>query len=262
MTGEPEPVCARVLERLRSAGCVPAGARAVFLGGSVARGWDNGTSDIDVYLITETQWASQTAVHVRVDLEPGTIPMELVELSGATVDVEYWTARQFERLLEKVNAVGAGTSRLSALTREELLILERLGTALVCSGGAWVSDAQTQLAATPFRSLNVSHWFDLADDRLEDALGQRDFGDLHSAVLSARLAFGFTVDGLLASHGEVGQNPKWRARRAAAAAPAQLPFQEYWRIETMRDYDDASPERWVDHVARICRRVIADTDAG
>jgi hypothetical protein len=97
----------------------------------------------------------------------------------------------------------------------------------------------------------------LLDHYTEDAVGMRANNDMNSAVLAARQALGFAVDALLASHGELETQPKWRARRMREVLPSELSYDEYWDLETMRSYDKDAPERWVDEVLLLCQRIAA-----
>ena len=249
----------RLVDTMSRAGTLPADTLAVFVGGSVARGWNNEWSDIDAYVVSRSPWPGAEAK--TAPLDPPRLPVELLDLDGVLVDAEYWTADQLAQVLAKLTPDGTGRASLLGLVREEMSLLDRLAHPLVCTGADWVGQAQAAIEASPFRSLAVTMFFDALDQRVEDALGQLRAGDTHSAVLSARLAYGFAVDGLLARYGEVGQNPKWRARRLAAARPAELPWDDWWRVETMADYDDADPGGWVRAVCRECRRITTVVDA-
>jgi hypothetical protein len=252
----------QLVAALSDAGVLPPDTRAVFVGGSVARGWHNALSDIDAYVMTAEPWSSPSAWRMPMELDPPVIAMELVHLGGVPVDAKYWTEGQYARVLAKLAATDPGPSPLLRMADEEKLLLERIRHPLICCGEQWMRQAQAELAASPHRRLVVTLSFDMVDARVDDALGQLSAGDVHSAVLSVRLAHGHAIDGLLASHGEVGTQPKWRARRLAEVKPPELPYDDYWRVETMADYDPADPAGWVRRIARECRRITTVVDAG
>jgi hypothetical protein len=104
----------------------------------------------------------------------------------------------------------------------------------------------------------VARSLDYLDLSTEDATGQLDNDDVESAVIAAKLAFGSAVDALLASHGEFGHNEKWRARRMRAVTPKELSFEDYWSVETMRDFDPATPRSWVEQVLARCNRIATE----
>ena len=249
----------RLLDTMAASAALPDDTLAVFVGGSIARGWNNEWSDIDAYVVSRTPWAGGSAK--TVPLDPPRLPVGLLDLDGVLVDLEYWTAGQVEQVLAKLAAPADAQSPLLALVREEMSLLDRVCHPLVCTGADWVADVAAAVAAGPLRPLAVSLQFDMVDMRVEDALGQLAAGDVHSAVLSTKLAYGFAVDGVLARYGEIALNAKWRARRLADAKPAELDFDAWWRVETMADYDDADPGGWVRAVCRECRRITTVVDA-
>lgn len=250
----------RLVDTMARAETLPADVLAVFVGGSTARGWNNEWSDIDAYVVSRTPWTGSTAKSVPLD--PPRLPQELLDLDGVMLDVEYWTGSQFEQVLAKLTPAEGSGSPLAGLVREEMSLLDRVTHPLVCVGDEWMAGAAAAVAASPFRRLAVTLFFDMLDMRVEDALGQLAAGDVRSAVLSTRLAYGYAVDGALARYGEIALNPKWRARRLAAAKPAELDEDAWWRVETMADYDDADPAAWVRAVCRECRRITTVVDAG
>lgn len=241
---------------LRARGLLPEAYRALYVAGSVVRGWGNATSDLDIYLVTDEPWAEAGQEIAPVALTPGTVAVNVTYVDGQRWDVEYWLDAQVDQMLAKVSAAEfeAHGGERNQLTRRELDFLERLGHAVPAGGADWLATRREQLRASAFRQIVVSDFLHYCDVYAEDALGQLAAGDLDSSVLSARMAFGCAVDGMLAGLGEFNQSPKWRARRFRAAAP-DMPFDEYWAIETMRDFDPAAPGRWVEHVIATCRRI-------
>lgn len=115
-----------------------------------------------------------------------------------------------------------------------------------------------QVAKSALRAIGVGRNFHAADIYIEDAVGQLKAGDLKSAVLSARGAFGHAVDGLLFSFGGIDGNMtvnKWRARHLAEIDQDIISFDEYWAIETMRDYADAHAAEWVEKTILACHQI-------
>jgi hypothetical protein len=67
---------------------------------------------------------------------------------------------------------------------------------------------------------------------------------------------GFAIDALLEGHGEYGsQSPKWRPNRFRAVSPSFLTFDDYWTLETMREYDISAPANWIREVLTICQEI-------
>ncbi|MGA5699815.1 nucleotidyltransferase domain-containing protein [Peterkaempfera bronchialis] len=244
------------LSPLRQHGLIPRGALAVFVVGSAARGWHNPRSDFDVYVVTRTERVSSSGGTVPVPLEPPRLSTELFYTQSRRWDVTYWLDSQIDQIFAKVSWEAFETGRVTEDTlvlREELL-LGRLGSCLPLLGEAWLARCRSRLAESAFHSFAVVRSLGAADDAVEDALGQLEAGDLESATISARLAFGHVINALLESHGEYGSHlPKWRPNRFRAVAPQAISFADYWRVETMEGYDTADPAPWIEGVLTLCQ---------
>lgn len=178
--------------------------------------------------------------------------------AGQRWEITYWSDSQIDQMLDKVSwrAYEAGAVAEDALSRREELSLTRLVNCLPLIGEEWIGAVRTRIAESALRSFVVARSLGDADDAVEDALGQMESGDLQSATISARMAFGHSVDALLEGTGEYGSHmPKWRANRFKAAAPSMLSFEDYWAIETMRGYAPADPRAWINHVLTICQDI-------
>jgi hypothetical protein len=247
----------RVVPGLDERRLLPPTRRCVFTAGSLIRGWGNRTSDLDIYIVTRSEWRSDTGQLKPVQLIPDMVAAEAFYVDGRKWDVEYWLDIQVEQALAKMSWAeyedhpDAGRE-LSWLEDD---FLERLSYAVALENDVWLREKATQLAGSAFGSIRIQRALDLLDLATEDAVGQLDGGDVESAVLAVRLAFGHAVDALLASHGEYGHNEKWRARRMLAIAPPQLSFHDYWAVETMRDFDPTAPRAWVERVLERCQRI-------
>lgn len=245
------------LEELRNRGFLPEDFAAVFIGGSVARGWNNPLSDIDFYVVVPEPWASETADHVTVPLTPNRIATEAFDVDGRRWEVRYWLSSQMEQVLEKISwdDFDGGVVPGYKLNHLEETLLERIGKGLPLAGQSWIEEKRQVISESALRAITVTRELGASDDLIEDALGQLQNKDVPSAVLSARSAFGHSVNALLASAGDYDGTDKWRSRRMRAVNPEWLPYDLYWEIETMRRLDPQSPEDWVIDVCRLCKRL-------
>lgn len=252
----------RLLAELADQGLLPDTYLCVYAAGSLVRGWGNETSDLDLYVVTPTPFAGAGADFHPVALEPDRIPVAVPRFGALRGDVEYWTTGQYEQLMEKISWAEYRSERDTGATvsQFERDCLVKLGHAIALDGEDWLAERQRTLAGSAFGRTIAARSLDLADTFAEDALGQLSSGDPESAVLTAKLAFGYAADALLAHHGEFGTTAKWRSRKYRAAAPEALPFDQYWDIETMRDYDPAAPGRWIEHVIGCVRRVSMEVE--
>ena len=252
-----------VLERLRGEGLLPTDTLAVLCVGSVARGWANERSDYDLVVVTREPFADDRARGLPVPLQPATLPTVGLRVDGRRWEIKYWLDTQMDQMFAKISRerFEAGNHASRALIDVEELALERLIPAITLTGEEWVEARRRELAESAFRSFAVSRSLAGMDSAVEDALGQLAAGDAESAVLSARRAIGHVVDALLESHDCYGSaQPKWRARRFREAGPAEVPFEQYWALETMRDLDPAAPDRWVERTVQWCRRLCMEVE--
>ncbi|WP_371640720.1 hypothetical protein [Streptomyces virginiae] len=242
------------LDQLRTMGLLPPSWVCVFEAGSLVRGWGNASSDVDLYVVSDEPWTSDGASRHSVPLMPTDVLGEETFVGGMRWDMRYWTLSQVEQVLAKVtwDVFKQGTVEL---VLREVQLLDRLTFGAAAGGHELLSDWRARVEASAFRSVLAARALNMADSRVEDAVGQLEAGDLDSAVLSARAAFQFTVDALLASVGECGPGEKWRARRVRAAAPSVLPYDKYWALETMRSLDLADPAPWINEVISVCRGI-------
>jgi hypothetical protein len=248
------------LAELERHGLLPSSYEAVYAGGSLVRGWGNDRSDLDIYVIVAEPWRSDSAQIDTVALRPDTIPVEVLYVDKRRWDVEYWLESQVDQLFGKVAAdqLEGGQPAGRRMTYPEVCFLERVGHAGLVDRDDWVHERQRQLEGSPVAEVMALRALHMMDVYTEDVVGQLAAGDVVSAVLTAKIALRYAVDALLASHGEFGESLKWFAHRFRAADPPELGFDEYWALETMRSFDPAAPERWVEEVLMLCRRISSE----
>ena len=245
------------LEPLRRRELIPEDSQAVVVVGSAARGWNNARSDHDVYVVTTRAWDTPTSRPIPMPLDPPGVQSETFHEDGRRWEVTYWLDGQIDQLLAKVSweEYERGLAG-EALTPREEVSLGRMANCLTLQGEDWVEVCRKRLADSAFKSFLVVRSLNLADDAVEDALGQLEAGNPESATISARRAFGHAVDALLESHGEFGSHmPKWRPTRLRAVAPEFLDFERYWALETMRGYDADDPKPWILEVLGLCQDI-------
>ncbi|MFD8805373.1 nucleotidyltransferase domain-containing protein [Streptomyces sp. NPDC059597] len=245
----------RCLPELAGRGLLPASYHSAFVVGSLARGWANRASDVDVYVVGDAPWTGSLSSAIRVPLTHAEVPTETWYTGDLRWEVKYWTTGQLAEILRKVSWDSFETVSPigQLLSRDEEQLLERLLFCHPLDGEEWVARQRELIGSSAFGASVVSYCLTNADDFVDDALGQLADGDTASAVLSARQAFGHVVDALLASHGECNRLVKWRARRMLAAQPEALPYERYWEVETMAGFDPAAPEKWVRDVVALCK---------
>lgn len=241
----------------------PTDTVAIFVSGSMVRGWGNETSDLDVHVITGQAYESSVGENVHVALEPHTLQYERIFVNGRRWDIEYWSQGQVDQLLGKVSweSYEDPDAPWSTASQAEMGMLERLPYAVEADGAGWLERVQRQLTESAHRTILVAASLRDADGLIEDAVGQLNAGDYHSAVLAARMAFAHIVDALQASLGQFGSSwPKWRARRMSLVESPALTFEQYWQVERMATYRDEDPAAWITETLETCRRISMDLD--
>ncbi|MEV8511991.1 hypothetical protein [Dactylosporangium sp. NPDC051484] len=251
------------LAELQRRGLVPDDWIAVLCVGSVALGWDNPGSDYDFVVVSTSEWAGDRAGSVPVQVRPRSVPIAVTTVDNRRWEIKFWLDTQVDQVFAKVSHARFESGRAPSreLVDAEELFLERLTTCVPLCGADWVERRQTALARSAFRAFTVTRSLAQADASVEDALGQLAEGDVISAVLAARIAFGHAIDALLESRGRYGsRSAKWRARRFQEANPPHLSFERYWAFETMAGLDPAAPERWVEQVVEVCKNLSLEAE--
>jgi hypothetical protein len=196
-------------------------------------------------------------------LDPPTLRHERIYADGRRWDIEYWSRGQVEQLLHKVSweSYGNPEAPWATVSRDEIAMLERLPYAVAAEGDAWLEGVRQRLAESAHRRILVGMSLRQAGGFVEDAAGQLQSGDVDSAVLATRLAFGHTVDAVQAGLGQFGSNwPKWRARRMTLINSPDLPFEQYWEVETMQTYRQDDPVGWITSTLELCRRLSSELE--
>lgn len=248
------------LSAIEKRGWLPSSTLCIYNAGSLVLGWGNEASDADYFVVTEEPWAGETNNAYATSADPGFVPSLAACIGDRRVDVEYWQDRQVAQIIDNVSWQRFDNNQKAAdlVTNHDFDVLQRIGHARALRGAKWLEARRGQVAKSALGAIGVGRNFNYADIFLEDAVGQLKANDLKSAMLSARIAFGYAVDGLLFSTGGVGGNTpanKWRARHLAEIDQDIIPFEEYWAIETMRDYDDAHAVEWIEKTILTCRRI-------
>jgi hypothetical protein len=253
----------KILAEFAARSLMPAERLAIFMVGSAVLGWANRGSDHDFCVIVRSPWRRVGAVRTLVPLQPQQVTGEAFQVDGRRWEVKYWLDGQVDQMLRKVSwrRFEAGASSTLPFVESEESFLERLFTCVPIEGDEWVRRRRADLRSTAFQAFLVTRSLTLADDCVEDALGQVGDGDLESAVLSARKAFGHAVDALLESRGHYGsQISKWRARRVKAARLPALSFERYWEVEAMTGFCAADPRPWIDKVVTFCKQLSIEVE--
>lgn len=234
----------------------------VFEGGSTVRGWSNQHSDLDLYAILPEVREPADGEFTKIPCGAAGGHFYRRALVGAVDgDLQVWRRAQVVSLVTAMHISEVHESRVVgiALTNYEVDFLGRLWHGRALSGGDDVARWQQRLRASDARQVMADRSLRLADNAVVDAVGQLETDDVRSATLAVLRAHGHAVDAALAMCGEFSASSKWRARRVEEARPAQFTLDEYWAVETMRDYH-ADPVTWIEGVLVTCQNIAASVE--
>jgi predicted nucleotidyltransferase len=247
----------KCLPELSNRGLLPANYESIVVVGSRARGWANEGSDCDIYVITAEPWHGPRTMETRLHVTPETVPIAVEFVDERRWEIKYFLQSQIDQVLDKVTSEqSADGTTDSEVTLPEQLLLVRLAYAIAVAGEEKLAVCQRRIRESRFRSVLVSQALDLLDSCSEDAVGALGSGDRETAVVATKRAFIHAVQALLASHDEY-ESGKWRSRAMRLLDPEELPFDEYWAIETMRTFDPEAAHLWVEQVLTTCQRISA-----
>jgi hypothetical protein len=236
--------------------------RCVFLSGSSTRGWSHATSDHDFFVITDDPVAvDATVVKHDLSVEPPEVRVVVRHVDGVRWDVEFWQDAQVRQIVDRCFVDDPDAPLRRPFTHCEVDLAYRLLQGIALSGEGWLGSVRSSLERSRLRSILVNRALHGADALLDDTAGLLLSGDLHTAALAVRDAFGRVVDALLIDAGELCPGPKWRARRLQEVRPDALPWDEYWAVETMRAYAPERARSWIEDTMDRCRRLMLEIDA-
>jgi hypothetical protein len=237
---------------------IPENAVCVFVSGSLVAGWGHAASDVDLSVVTELPVTITPTTVMDLTLSPDPIPIATAYgRDGQRYGIEYWTTKQVQTMLD---TVARGVHDRPRPGSGDIDCFYRISVGVAITGAAWLQRAQDQLAASALPGLLAVDKFGDVDSHIEDAVGLMEVGDRESSVLAARQALGHAVDGYLAARGSLSPEEKWRYRKLAEVPDGPLDPDEYWRLETMRDFDPADPNAWVMRVIEVCNSLIMEVD--
>ncbi|HXM55183.1 MAG TPA: nucleotidyltransferase domain-containing protein [Candidatus Dormibacteraeota bacterium] len=236
--------------------------RCVFMSGSSTRGWAHATSDLDFFVIIDEPVAiDATLVKHDLSVEPPEVRVLVRRTDDVRWDVEFWLDAQVRQIVDRCFVEDPDQSLRRPFTHCEADLAYRLRQAIALSGEPWLEDVRSALERSRLQSILVNRALYGADGLLDDTAGLLLSGDLHTAALAVRDAFGRVVDALLIDAGELCPGPKWRARRLLEVRPNALPWDEYWSVETMRAYTPEHARSWIEDTMDRCRRLMMEIDA-
>lgn len=228
---------------------------ASFIGGSIARGWAHAFSDVDVVVVVDALPSGDDYEQVRAGRSA--VRVRTAVVAGRRCELKYWLAPELDEAIERSSWSSFDRGE-AVFHNEERVLLDRIGWGVVLTGSPWLQSRIELLSRGAFATTIAVDRLNRADAAMEDLAGAALGGDIMTATLCARRAYGYAVDAFIASRGDTGQEGKWRARRVRALGGEILPYDDYCRAETLRDHDP-EPERWLSQMVNAAQRLALET---
>jgi hypothetical protein len=247
-----------ILERFPSL----ASADAVGLTGSVAAGWGNPYSDIDIYAFSDAEL--DLPVDETAELWPGSDKngldwMEWIGRYGdIRVDLSVWPTNAVSRALRSVRAPEDAEFYSGGSSLEDFLYRVSIATPL--AGADLFARLREEIADSGYRQAVARHSKVVAENALTDALGQIEAGDTKTALVSALRAAACVTDLCLLLAGELCRGEKWILRRLEKAPQCGISLAEYRSIAFESPRPDESDGEAALRIARWAQAQIVRTE--
>ncbi|MEV0460629.1 hypothetical protein [Catellatospora methionotrophica] len=227
-------------------------AEAVCLTGSIAAGWGNTFSDIDLYAFADTD--IDLPVDETMEMWPGKDPalgLSWNRWIGAygdnRVDLKVWPTATLAVVLDRYLATEVEFAATSANFQD---FIYRLSVGVPLKNPDFFARMKELLDRSSYRRALARASKTEAENALTDVAGQLHSGDARTARVSATLAAWKMADSSLAFHGEVCRGQKWLLRRLERTPECGITADEYQSVVL----DGARPgESNADCARRIAR---------
>lgn len=235
-------------------GRLPGLSRAVAtcLTGSVAAGWGNTYSDIDIYAFSDTAlelpnddssetWASQDSSGIRWMNWTG-------RYGDSRVDLKTLPTSAPRKALEPfTGSEPEFPDNTSTFLRD---FIYRMSIARAITGEGFVEQIKVAVVTSSYRRALARALKLTAESALTDIAGQLDVGDDVSARVAAMRAASFTADCCLVMAGELCRSDKWLLRRMQAKPECGITPNEYLSEVLAGEREGESAATCAERIAR------------
>lgn len=208
-----------------------------FAGGSIAEGFGNCTSDLDIIVIKADN-------HCDVNLDSKSVSMGDhvvydLRFEGQRVDMEVRPLKSVQTKLQRLTeCINTDSLDSLAFSRGDLEFFNDLQNAIPIFNGAALEDL-LEMAPEGSFALQLMEYSNAATDSLiEDCVGALQAGDVGAALISSEAALGCAADCLASAWGATNPKPKWRLRRLERAGLLEQRT-EYLRALCLTGISDA-----------------------
>ncbi|MED1014677.1 hypothetical protein [Bacillus mycoides] len=232
----------------------------VYVAGSLMEGFGNKTSDVDVYVIIDGDLPSiEDTKNQGRSLREDTHFINNFIDNGVRYDYEYWTLKDWDNLLFKLNNLNpADPNLVKTFSLNEYDLLHRLKYAKPIynqqSFNELFSNINFENLAFYYASIKSEAYGNILED-IEGALFSQEE---ETAFIMSRLLLNEAVNGFLSMHGETNPSNKWiykKLQRFSANYSDQNLIDDYMNllIEPKNTNDVLDLRKYVIKVIRCCQ---------
>lgn len=228
----------------------------IYICGSIAEGFGNSKSDIDVYVIAE-ELPLLDSVEGRLIFHEK-YKIHNIQLDMSRIDIEYWTWQEVMRLQRILEDYKISGDKLK-LTEEEIDYLHRLKFAKPLYNEKLFLKLISDTRFDQFdRGLVIAH-INIYSGLIEDIEGCLVDGDHYTALAACKLLLDRAIDAYLCSRGETNARPKWRLRKLIRAFSGESDvFQKYMKYQYLTDLRPETIRKHVEEVLLFCQQVVIE----
>ena len=176
-----------------------------YISGSLIEGLGNKGSDLDLYVIVQSE-AAETRRPVILNDTPEGAPFR--------IDLELWETSRVDRLRARLLALRFGEERMvGRIDNVEERFLHRLHLAIPHRDAARLRALQRYLPQALFAQYFLEKNVAICHEVSEDLWGAVDSRDCWAVLVRSRNLVEHSVDALAASYGRTNPSPKWRLHK-------------------------------------------------
>jgi predicted nucleotidyltransferase len=233
------------------------GIDSVYASGSVVEGFGNRHSDIDIFVVGDSEPSSNGVIITKEQFA-----ISIHFLGERRIDFEYWPVEQVHAMAARLSDIKVGEDFVAdKLGPVEKLFIHRLKVALPLINPVQLTKLKSRFAWQHFQDYLVQEAIHRIDGAIEDVWGLMETGRLLDAALRARDIAGFAADVGRFAKGETNPLEKWRA-----SALARLSERDEATVKLMGEFislqfpDPPPRSSDRDDIEKYVRRCIAFAD--
>lgn len=188
----------------------------VYMAGSLVEGFGNESSDIDVYVIYD----SDEELHINsselneVVLKSEHSYINNIIHNGKRFDFEYWNINELKKIINKVNNIDANSEQyVVRLNKDEIDFIHRFKVSKCIYNEDLYVKYRKQLEFKNLQFIQIVSHSEQYDSYIEDLQGALQSRDLETSYLLILLLIETALTSYLCMYGETNPSRKWLLRK-------------------------------------------------